>query len=141
MGLGKLQFIYSRRDANVRFADCIFCSFKHCLNARRTTSIALCSSLFFGPLGWRGFHASRHAFATDLAASNVPRATLHELMGAGRAAASRTSSMFTPPRLALLEQRNPKMEHEWTGLTLDDSPLFLRDIGSEEVYALELVVP
>ncbi len=29
----------------------------------------------------------------------------------------------------------------WTGLTPDDSPMFLRDIGSQEIYALDLRVP
>ena len=29
----------------------------------------------------------------------------------------------------------------WTGLALDDSPLLLRDVGSEEIYALELALP
>ncbi len=26
----------------------------------------------------------------------------------------------------------------WTGLTPDDSPMFLRDIGTQEIYALDL---
>ncbi len=29
----------------------------------------------------------------------------------------------------------------WAGLTPDDSPLFLRDVGFQEVYALELKLP
>jgi Tol biopolymer transport system component len=29
----------------------------------------------------------------------------------------------------------------WTGLTSDDSPMFLRDIGTQEIYALDLRVP
>src|SRR5262245_47386081 len=29
----------------------------------------------------------------------------------------------------------------WMGLTPDDSPLILRDIGSEDIYALELEIP
>jgi integrase len=66
-----------------------------------------------GPLGWRGFHASRHAFATDLAASNVPRATLQEMMG-HRPGSSVTDEFYVHPTtenrlaaLALLEQRKP----------------------------------
>jgi len=70
-----------------------------------------------GPLGWRGFHASRHAFATDLAASNVPRATLQELMG-HRPGSNVTDTFYVHATeanrisaLALLEQRKPKTEH------------------------------
>jgi integrase len=66
-----------------------------------------------GPLGWRGFHASRHAFATDLAASNVPPATLQELMG-HRPGSSVTDAFYVHgtaanriAALALLEQRKP----------------------------------
>jgi hypothetical protein len=29
----------------------------------------------------------------------------------------------------------------WTGLAPDDSPLLLRDVGREEIYALEWAVP
>jgi hypothetical protein len=29
----------------------------------------------------------------------------------------------------------------WTGLALDDSPLALRDIGTEEIYALDWEAP
>ena len=70
-----------------------------------------------GPLGWRGFHASRHAFATDLAASNVPRATLQELMG-HRPGSNVTDAFYVHATeadrisaLALLEQRKPKTEN------------------------------
>lgn len=70
-----------------------------------------------GPLGWRGFHAARHAFATDLAASNVPRATLQELMG-HRPGSNVTDAFYVHATeanrisaLALLEQRKPKLEH------------------------------
>jgi integrase len=66
-----------------------------------------------GPLGWRGFHASRHAFATDLAAKNVPRATLQELMG-HRPGSNVTDAFYVHgtaenrlTALALLEQRKP----------------------------------
>jgi integrase len=66
-----------------------------------------------GSIGWRGFHPSRHAFATDLAASNVPTATLQELMG-HRPGSSVTEAFYvhatTANRisaLALLEQRKP----------------------------------
>jgi len=30
---------------------------------------------------------------------------------------------------------------EWTGLAPDDSPLLLRDIGTEEIYALDWEAP
>ena len=66
-----------------------------------------------GPIGWRGFHASRHAFATDLAASNVPRATLQELMG-HRPGSNVTDAFYVHgtaenriSALALLEQCKP----------------------------------
>jgi len=65
------------------------------------------------PLGWRGFHASRHSFATHLAANNVPRATLQELMG-HKPGSSVTEGFYVHPveenrkaALALLEQRKP----------------------------------
>ena len=29
----------------------------------------------------------------------------------------------------------------WTGLTPDDSPLLLRDVGTQEVYALDVELP
>lgn len=29
----------------------------------------------------------------------------------------------------------------WTGLALDDSPLVVRDVGSQEIYALDLELP
>lgn len=66
-----------------------------------------------GPLGWRGFHASRHAFATDLAASGVPRATLRELMGPKPGSAVteefyvHATDKHRTAALALLEQRKP----------------------------------
>jgi hypothetical protein len=31
--------------------------------------------------------------------------------------------------------------YQWTGLAPDDSPLLLRDVGTEEIYGLELQVP
>jgi len=31
--------------------------------------------------------------------------------------------------------------YQWTGLAPDDSPLLLRDVGTEEVYALDLQIP
>ena len=65
------------------------------------------------PLGWRGFHASRHAFASHLAANNVPRATLQELMG-HKPGSSVTEAFYVhaaeenrKAALALLEQRKP----------------------------------
>lgn len=71
-----------------------------------------------GPLGWRGFHASRHAFATDLAAKNIPRATLQELMG-HRPGSNVTDAFYVHgteenrlTALALLEQRKPKVERQ-----------------------------
>lgn len=69
-----------------------------------------------GPLGWHGFHAARRAFATDLAAGNVPRATLRELMG-HRPGSSVTDAFYVHgtaenrmTALALLEQRKPKLQ-------------------------------
>jgi hypothetical protein len=29
----------------------------------------------------------------------------------------------------------------WCGLALDDSPVVLRDVGSQEIYALDLQLP
>ncbi len=29
----------------------------------------------------------------------------------------------------------------WSGLALDDSPVVLRDVGSREIYALDLQLP
>jgi hypothetical protein len=29
----------------------------------------------------------------------------------------------------------------WTGLTPDDSPLVVRDVGSQEIYALDVQFP
>jgi hypothetical protein len=30
---------------------------------------------------------------------------------------------------------------QWTGLALDGSPLVLRDVGSQEIYALDVDLP
>lgn len=66
-----------------------------------------------GPQGWRGFHASRHAFATHLAANNVPRATVQGMMG-HRPGSAVTEAFYVhetaehrTAALALLEQRKP----------------------------------
>jgi integrase len=66
-----------------------------------------------GPLGWRGFHASRHAFATHLAAHKVPRATVQEMMG-HRPRSAVTEAFYVhateehrTAALALLERRKP----------------------------------
>jgi serine/threonine protein kinase/Tol biopolymer transport system component len=40
-----------------------------------------------------------------------------------------------------LRQAGPDFGDYWQGLTPDDSPLILRDIGSQEIYALDLQLP
>jgi hypothetical protein len=79
----------------------------------REYSLTIVFEPVLGPIGWRGLHASRHAFATDLAASNVPRATLQELIG--HRPGSNVTNAFcvhgtAENRIsarALLEQRKP----------------------------------
>ena len=40
------------------------------------------------------------------------------------------------PRVYVSESSNP-----WSGLDLDDSPLIMRDVGIQEIYALDLEFP
>jgi integrase len=78
---------------------------------------AVCEPVL-GKLGWRGFHASRHAFATHLAANNVPRATVQELMG-HRPGSAVTEAFYVHATqehrtvaLALLERRKPNSAND-----------------------------
>jgi integrase len=83
---------------------------------RKPLNICYFERAVFKPVlgtSWRGFHAARHAFATDLAASGVPRATLQELMG-HKPGSAVTESFYVhateehrTKALALLEQRKP----------------------------------
>ena len=38
-------------------------------------------------------------------------------------------------------KRNFGQKGTWSGITPDDSPLFLRDVSTDEIYALDLELP
>ena len=44
-------------------------------------------------------------------------------------------------KLASLRNIRVTGTYQWTGLTTDDSPLFLRDVGTDEIYALNVDLP
>jgi hypothetical protein len=44
-------------------------------------------------------------------------------------------------KLATLRNIRVTGTYQWTGLTPDDSPLLLRDVGTEEIYALSVDLP
>jgi hypothetical protein len=41
----------------------------------------------------------------------------------------------------LFSLKNVRLADNWTGLAPDDSPLVLRDIGTQEIYALDWEAP
>ena len=45
--------------------------------------------------------------------------------------------------LSLARMRRPPVPFgvQWSGLTLDESPLIMRDVGTREIYALTLDLP
>lgn len=52
--------------------------------------------------------------------------------------------LATAERLVSLKElgrQAPGVDASWTGLAPDDSPLALRDIGTQEIYALDWEAP
>ena len=41
----------------------------------------------------------------------------------------------------LFSLKNVRLPDLWTGLAPDDSPMVLRDIGTQEIYALDVELP
>lgn len=91
----------------------------------------LVSNLSFSCMNWS--HDSRYIyFATE------PGDTMESVFYRLRLTDRRTERVAD---LKGLRQAGPDYGDYWQGLTPEDSPLIMRDIGSQEIYALDLRLP